>query len=115
MHADVRKSGDVIIVDLKGDLVLGDGDEMFHEVVSELLTEGWKKILLNLSKVSRLDSSGMGELLRSWKAAGKIGAAMKLVRVGDRVRHTLHLSQVLPLLEVFEDEESALASFAPPS
>jgi anti-sigma B factor antagonist len=115
MHADVRKSGDVIIVDLKGDLVLGDGDEVLHEVLSELLTEGWKKILLNLSKVTRLDSSGMGELVHGWKNAGKLGARVKLVRVGDRVKHTLHLAQMLPLLEVFEDEASGIASFTPPS
>jgi anti-sigma B factor antagonist len=113
MHADVRKAGDVIIVDLRGDLVLGD--EMLHDVLSELLTEGWKKILLNLSKVSRLDSSGMGELVRGWRAAGKIGASVKLVRVGDRVKHTLHLAQMLPLLEVFEDEKSGIASFETPS
>jgi anti-sigma B factor antagonist len=113
MKADVRKAGDVIIVDLKGDLVLGDGDEILHDVVSELLTEGWKKILLNLSRVSRLDSSGIGELVRGWKTATKLGASVKLLRLGDRVKHTLHLSQVLPLLEVYEEEKEAVASFAP--
>ncbi len=113
MKADVRKAGDVIIVDLKGDLVLGDGDEVLQDVFSELLTEGWKKILLNLSKVSRLDSSGIGELVNGWKTANKLGASVKLLRLGDRVKHTLHLSQVLPLLEVFEEEKAALASFQP--
>jgi anti-sigma B factor antagonist len=113
MKADVRKAGDVIIVDLQGDLVLGDGDEVLQDVFSELLTEGWKKILLNLSKVSRLDSSGIGELVRGWKTATKLGASVKLLRLGDRVKHTLHLSQVLPLLEVFEEEKAALASFQP--
>lgn len=113
MTADVRKTGDVIIVDLKGNLVLSDGDEVLHEVLSELLTEGWKKIVLNLSRVSRLDSSGIGELVRGWKTATRLGAAVKLVRLGDRVKHTLHLSQVLPLLEVFEDEKAAVASFQP--
>ena len=111
MRADVRKIDDVIIVDLKGDLVAGDGDEVLHDVLSELLTEGWKRILLNLSKVSRLDSSGIGELVSGWKTATRLGASVKLVRLGDRVKHTLHLSQVLPLLEVYEDEKAALASF----
>jgi anti-sigma B factor antagonist len=61
--------------------------------------------------VSRLDSSGIGELVAAWKQARKIGASVKLVRLGDRVKHTLHLSQVLPLLEVYEQEADAVASF----
>lgn len=111
MRVDVRKKNDVIIVDLVGNLVVGDGDEMLGEVMAEVFAEGWKKIVLNLSKVQRLDSSGIGELVAGWKQARKLGAVVKLVRLGDRVRHTLHLSQVLPLLEVYEQESDALASF----
>jgi anti-sigma B factor antagonist len=108
---DVRKAGEVIIVDMAGNLVLGDGEEMLGEVMAEVLAEGWKKIVLNLSKVSRLDSSGIGELVAGWKRARKLGASVKLVRLGDRVKHTLHLSQVLPLLEVYEQEADAVESF----
>lgn len=112
MRVDVRKKDDVIILELGGNLVVGDGDEMLGEVMAEVLAEGWKKIVLNLSKVQRLDSSGIGELVASWKRARTLGAAVKLVRLGDRVRHTLHLSQVLPLLEVYEQEADALAAFS---
>jgi len=101
----------VIVIDLTGNLVLGDGEEMLDEVMAEVLAEGWKKIVLNLSKVQRLDSSGIGELVAGWKQARKVGASLKLVRLGDRVKHTLHLSQVLPLLEVYEQETEAIASF----
>lgn len=112
MRVDARKKNDIIIVDLTGNLVVGDGDELLGEVMTEVLAEGWKKIVLNLSRVQRLDSSGIGELVACWKQAGKMGATVKLVRLGDRVRHTLHLSQVLPLLEVHEQEADALASFS---
>ncbi|HNX48847.1 MAG TPA: STAS domain-containing protein [Thermoanaerobaculaceae bacterium] len=111
MHVGVRKAGEVIVIDLTGNLVLGDGEEMLDEVMAEVLAEGWKKIVLNLSKVQRLDSSGIGELVAGWKQARKVGASLKLVRLGDRVKHTLHLSQVLPLLEVYEQETEAIASF----
>jgi len=111
MHVDARKAGEIVIVDLQGDLVLGDGDEILRDVITELLGEGWRKILLNLSKVERMDSSGIGELVASWKLAKRFEAQLKLVRLGDRVRHTLHLTQVLPLLEVYEHEKDALAHF----
>jgi anti-sigma B factor antagonist len=111
MHVNVRRAGGVILVDLEGGLVMGDGDEVLHDVMDELLAEGWKSILLNLTAVERLDSAGVGELVASWKLAREFGADVKLLRPGDRVRHALHLSQILPLLEVFEDETAAVASF----
>jgi anti-sigma B factor antagonist len=111
MHVDVHHHGDVIVLDLKGDLVLGDGDELLRASIDEILGEGWRKLLINLSRVHRLDSSGIGELVASWKLARRCDATMKVLRPGDKVKHTMHLAQVLPLLEVFEDEHEALASF----
>jgi anti-sigma B factor antagonist len=112
MQADVRRADDVVIVDLRGDLVAEDGDDLLRQIIDELVAEGWRKILLNLSGVKRMDSAGVGELVASWKLANEFGASIKLLRPGDRVKHTLHLSQILPLLDVFEDETQAVASFA---
>jgi len=89
-----------------------DGEELLRQIIDELVAEGWRKIVLNLSKVNRMDSAGVGELVASWKLANEFGASIKLLRPGDRVKYTLHLSQILPLLEVFEDETQAVASFA---
>lgn len=86
---------------------------VLRDVVNELVAEGWMKIVLNLAQVERLDSTGVGELVASWKLAHEFGAKIKLLRPGDRVKHTLHLSQILPLLEVHEDETSAIGSFGP--
>ena len=112
MHVDVRHVDDVIIVDLKGRLVMGVGDEILREVTNELLAQDWKKIVLNLEGVSIMDSSGIGELVSGWKLAQRFGASLKILRPGDRLRHTLHLTQILPLLEVFENEQEVVASFA---
>jgi anti-anti-sigma factor len=112
MHVDVHHRDDVIVLDLNGDLVLGDGDAVLRASVDELLAEGWRKIVINLSRVHRLDSSGIGELVASWKLARRFDASLKVLRPGDKVKHTLHLTQILPVLEVFEDEKTALASFS---
>jgi len=111
MRMSVREAGNVVIVDMDGSLVAGDGDEELREIVNDLLAEGRPGILVNLAKVDRMDSSGVGEIASSWKLAREFGSALKLLRPGDRVRHTLHLSQILPLIEVFEDEQQAVASF----
>jgi len=111
MKVDVRNTDDVIIVDLDGRLVLGVGDEILRDVVNELLAEDWKKIVLNLRKVTIMDSSGIGEVVASWKLAKRFGASLKLLRPAPQIQRTLRLTQLLPLLEVFESEEEALASF----
>jgi len=108
MHVDIRQNADVIIVDLQGRMVAGVGERMLRDVMNQLVAEGWKKILLNLSGVSWIDSAGIGELVASMKMAGRFGVAVKLLRIGDRVKHVLSISQILPLLDVYEDEEEAL-------
>jgi anti-anti-sigma factor len=112
MHVEVRKIGDVVIVDLSGRLLAGIGDEILRNVVNELLAEGWKKILLNLSGVTAVDSAGTGELVASLKICVKFGASLKLLNLHERVRRSLHLSELLPIFEVFDDETVALEHYA---
>ncbi|MFQ5737804.1 MAG: STAS domain-containing protein, partial [Acidobacteriota bacterium] len=102
---------DVAIVDLQGRLVTGGADEMLRKAMNQLIVEGKKRILLNLSRVSWIDSAGIGELIASIKLAKRFGASVKLLRVGDRVKHVLSISKLLPLLDVYENEKEALGSF----
>lgn len=111
MRVDVRRRDDVVIVDLEGRLVAGVGDELLKEVVDELLGEGWSKVLLNLAKVSVMDSTGIGEVVASWKLTRNVGGRLKLLRPSERVEKTLTLTRILPLVEVFTDEDEAVASF----
>ena len=112
MHVDVRKTDDVVVVDLEGQLVAGTGSDLLHEVMNELLGRGWPKILLNLEKVGRIDSSGVGELVASIKLGERVGTAVKLVQGRGKVHDVLDISHILPLLDMYSSEEEALASFA---
>ncbi len=111
MEVKVRKSGEVVILDLVGRLVSGIGDELLRDVMNELLAERWKKILINLSQVTAVDSAGIGELVASLKRSRAHGAALKIFSLHDRVRKPLHMSQILPLFQVYEDEKLAVESF----
>jgi anti-anti-sigma factor len=112
MHVDVRKQGDVVIVDLKGKLTAGLGDQILRETVDELLAESWRKILLNLSEVSFMDSAGLGELVSGLKTAKNLGADLRIVKAGERVKTTLNTARLLPVFEVYEDEAEAIREFA---
>jgi anti-sigma B factor antagonist len=112
MHVETRNSGEVVILDLVGKLTAGLGDQILRESIDELLAEGWKRILLNLSGVSFLDSAGLGELVAGLKTARRFGAQLKLLNVGGRVQSTLFMSRLLPVFEIYGNEGEALSSFA---
>lgn len=111
MRTELRTEGDVAIIDLRGRLVAGEAVDSLRTAVNQLVAEDCKKILLNLSEVDWIDSSGIGELVGSIKLAERFSGAIKLLRIGDRVRHVLSISKLLPVLDVYEDEQEALASF----
>jgi anti-sigma B factor antagonist len=112
MKVGVRQSGEVIIVDLDAPLVSGVGDELLSDVMNELLSKEWKKILLNLSRVSKIDSCGIGEIVASVKLGERFGSAVKLINLSKQVRNVFDLTQILPMLEVHDSEKEALAAFA---
>lgn len=111
MNVNIREKDDVVIVDLEGRLVAGSSEMALHETMNRLVAAEYNKILLNLSDVAWIDSSGIGELVASVKLAKRFGCSVKLLRMGDRVRHVLSVSQILPLLDVYEEEEEAIKSF----
>ncbi len=115
MQIQVRKEDDVSIVDLKGKLVAGVGDAQLREVMDQLLAGDAKKILLNLSGVSSIDSSGIGELVSSLRVSERFGASIKLLRAGDHADHVLSMAQILPLFEVYDSEAAAIEHFEQPS
>jgi anti-sigma B factor antagonist len=111
MNIETRKKGDVVIVDFQGRLAVGVGDEVLPRLVSELLDEGNRKILLNLSDIDYIDSNGLGELVQSLKTSKRFGAQLVLLKPQDRVRKTLKLTNLLPMFSVYETEAEALKAF----
>ncbi len=111
MRVEVRQAEDVILVDLQGRLVSGTGDKLLRDIMDELLAENWTKIILNLSEVSKIDSAGIGELVASIKTAEHLGSKVKLLNVHGQIRDILDLSQILPLLEIYDSEQSAIETF----
>ena len=111
MHVELRKSGDVVIVDLQGKLSAGLGDQILRDTIDELLGESWKKILLNLSGVSFMDSAGLGELVAGLRRCKASGAGLKLLNANERVHSTIYIARLLPIFETYQSEKDALAAF----
>lgn len=111
MDIAVRKASDVTIVDFKGRLAVGVSDALLPRVIDDILGEGSKKILLNLSDMDYIDSNGLGELVQAYRESQRRGASLRLLKPQDRVTKTLRLTNLLPIFSVYESEEEALRAF----
>lgn len=104
--------GDVTVVDANGRITLGEGASVFRDVIRDLAAKGNKKILVNLADVSYIDSSGIGEMVSSFTTVTNHGGQLKLLSLTKRVKDLLQITKLYTVFEVFEDEASAVRSFA---
>jgi anti-sigma B factor antagonist len=103
--------GDVIVLHLTGPITLGQGTSKFRDLIHETLESGKKKILLNMSEVYYLDSSGLGELVAAYATVTRQGGKLKLMKLTRRVQDVVQLARVYRIFEIFQDEETAVGSF----
>ncbi len=106
-----RQVGDVTVIDAAGRITLGEGSSTFRDTIKDLVTKGDKKVLLNLSEVSYIDSSGIGELVSGFTTVSNAGGKLKLVGLTKRVQDLLQITKLYTVFEVFDEEAPALASF----
>lgn len=106
-----RRIGDVIILDLDGQLTIGKGDVVLRGAVLDLLDRGEKQIVLNLGRVSYMDSAGTGELVASHTSASNRGGTLVLLNLSSRLRDLLLFTQPISVFESYSDEDEAVASF----
>lgn len=112
MQIDVRTVKDVTILDLKGKMTLGEGDELLKDKVNSLVQQGYRKILLNLGGVPYVDSAGLGEIVRCYTTVSRQGGGLKLVNLTKRITDLLSITKLLTVFETYENEDDAVRSFA---
>ena len=111
MRTARRQVADVAIVDVSGRITIGEGSAALRQLVRETLEQGNKKILFNLHQVGYIDSSGLGELVKSYTTVRSQGGQLKLVQVSQRVHELLHMTKLNLVLEIEPDEATAIQSF----
>ena len=108
-----RRIDGVMILDLEGGIKLGEENAYLHTTIRSLVTAGEKKILLNLGQVTKIDSSGMGELIAAWTTLQQAGGEVRLLNLTQGVEQLMLLTKLLTVFETYENEADALASFTP--
>lgn len=112
MDINVRRRSQVQVIQLKGQLRMGPGVDTLQHAIEEALSSGDSRIVVDLTEVPMVDSSGIGVLVRFLALAKRAGGSIKLVQPCKFVVQTLRLVGVLNLFEVFDGEDAAVESFA---
>jgi anti-sigma B factor antagonist len=112
MKIEMRTIGDVRILDCSGKITLGEGTMAVRNTVLDILKDGGKKIIVNLADVNYIDSSGIGELVRTYSTVSSGGGQLKLLSLTKKIQELLQITELLTVFQVYDSESAALASFS---
>ena len=106
-----RRFGGVVILDLDGKIALGETNRSLHESLRTLADSDEKNVIINLAKVTAIDSSGLGELVAGFATLERSGGSMKLLNLPERINELMTITKLFTVFDVFENETDAVASF----
>jgi anti-sigma B factor antagonist len=112
MQIEERAVGDVVVLDMKGRVTLGDGDQLLKDKVNSLVNQGRKRIVLNLAGVPYIDSAGLGEIVGSYTTVSRQGGSLRLLNLTKKITDLLAITKLLTVFETFESEDEAVRSFS---
>src|SRR5262249_54333152 len=104
MQIDQRAVGDVVVLDVKGKITLGEGDDLLNDKVNSHVNQGHPKIVLNLADVPYIDSAGLGEIVRTYTTVSRQGGSLKLLNLTKRITDLLSITKLLTVFETFESD-----------
>jgi len=112
MEIEQRTVGEIVILDLRGKITLGEGDELLKDKVNSLVNQGHKKVILNLAAVPFIDSAGLGEIVRTYTTVSRQGGSLKLLNLTKRITDLLAITKLLTVFETYDTENDAVRSFS---
>jgi len=112
MKIHTRTVGDVHVLDISGKITLGEATKTIRYTISDLLENGGRKIVLNLNDVNYIDSSGIGELMRTYTTVTNEGKQLILLNLTRKIRELLVITKLLTVFQVYNSEQAAVSSFA---
>jgi anti-sigma B factor antagonist len=111
LKIEPRQVARVTILDIHGRIILGDEIARLRDAVHGLVSEGKKKIILNLAGVDYIDSSGVGALVGCFTSVRNAGGELKLLNLPQKVQDILHVTKLYTVFDVRDDEFNAVKSF----
>jgi anti-sigma B factor antagonist len=107
-----REVNGIVIVDLSGQLTLGEASAALRDEVRDQAGHGFRNILLNLADVTYIDSAGLGELTAAYTSVKNRGGHLKLLNLTKRVHDLMQITKLYTVFDVYDDEKKGIASFS---
>ncbi len=111
MNITIRTQQDITILLPEGKITLGDGDQELGEAVRQTLEKGARKIVLNLEKVTYMDSSGVGELVGCYTSIKNRGGELRICGMNTRIFNLITMTSLHSVFDVKDTEAEAIAAF----
>ena len=111
LEVSEKQISEVTLLNLKGKITIGAGDVALRNHIEGLLEQGRNKIILNMARVSYIDSSGTGELVSCFTKVRKTDGKLKLLNISQKIQDILQIAQLFSIFDVFTDEAEAVGSF----
>lgn len=111
VNVTIQEVDGVSVVGLNGRIVLGEESGALREAVKGLIAAGRKKVVLNMSNVTYIDSAGLGILVAAYVSAKTQGASVRLCALGHKFREVLQITRLVTIFEVFDTPAAAIESF----
>jgi anti-sigma B factor antagonist len=109
-----RSVGDVTIVDVSGRITIQEGADQFRDLMRDLMRRGRMKVVFNLQNVPYIDSTALGEIIRTYTSVIRKGGSVKLLNVSTHVHQLLVITRLLSIFDLFDVEAEAVKSFGTP-
>jgi anti-sigma B factor antagonist len=111
MKTKVSEKYNAVIIELKGNVMGGDDTKEFNELLHKLISEGKKNVIVDLSEVKFMNSSGLGMLISGLTTMKRENGSLKLVKVTEKIESLLIITKLITIFESYESTEEALKTF----
>src|ERR1700680_3265601 len=108
MESDERAVGNVKVLDVTGQITMGQGNTAFKDKIHSVVNQGHKQILVNLGGVNYVDSAGLGELVAAFTTVTRNGGKMKLVNMTKKMNDLLAITKLNNVFELCDEEQKAV-------
>ncbi len=112
MKIKTSEKYEAVVIELKGNVMGGDDTKVFNELIHKLIDEGKKRIVLDLSGVKFMNSSGLGMLIGGYTTLKKAGGQLKLTNVTDKIESLLMITKLITVFETYDNVDDAIKSFS---
>jgi anti-sigma B factor antagonist len=108
---NIRHVKGITLLEISGRITLGEGAVSLRDAIQDALDTGTKKLVLDLSRVPYMDSSGVGELTTAYSSARCQGCSLKLLGLTKKIDGLMQITKLATLFDVYSSEQQALTSF----